>query len=260
MKVPAGFIWHRPVPANWSRELATLTPKSETAPWLLLAWLPGDPWAPVQRWGIYEMVPLHAWWEIIQKHRHRGHKAEQTWEYNILQELEGPNPRDTGYFDTVLNRFVSDAAITRQEWELFHEHKAVPKIFWVIQGSHGGHQRFFSQAQQKLLRGAQLPAEPPAPGSLPYAEFDGRVLDLLARHDRLRNLRVTDEAQQVAARKMVLDLLDNQMGNLLQGQKISLDNVPKADTEGQKVIAEQMEREVAQWVQSGSTNGDQRGE
>ena len=77
MKLPPGFVYDRPVPDRWAEDLAQLAPKNDLRPWLLLAWLSGDPWEPVQRWCVYEMVPLRVWQGLIQSHRRTGKQDDE---------------------------------------------------------------------------------------------------------------------------------------------------------------------------------------
>ena len=51
------FVADRAVPPEWAAQLARLTPVSERVPWLMLVWMPGELWDPVQRWVLYEMFP-----------------------------------------------------------------------------------------------------------------------------------------------------------------------------------------------------------
>jgi len=74
-KLPPGFLYERLVPKRWAEDLAQLTPPNDMLPYLILAWMSGDPWEErqtpngieygVQRWVVYEMVPLRIWWGLI---------------------------------------------------------------------------------------------------------------------------------------------------------------------------------------------------
>jgi hypothetical protein len=257
VNVPDGFQYHRLVPREWQRELEQLTPRSDRTTWLQLAWFPGDPWGPVQRWAIYEMVPLPVWDEIIRGHRAKGYKPEEIWEYVILDCLRGPHPRELGYYDMVLRRFISDSLVTRDEWELFREHNAIPKLYWVIQGENGGHKRTFSKLEQKYLKLAGLPADPPTPGSLPYAPFDRRVMDQLAWRDRLKALKgkLSDDldarsTEQQAFRTHLVKWLENQMQETLESDLIKLGDQPRGED-----MSEQIDTEINNYIETGSTNG-----
>jgi hypothetical protein len=108
---------------------------------------------------------------------------------DILAELKGPPPSKRGnYYDRVLGRFVRnpDVNITERAWNLYQQFGCWGRPFWVIQGDKGGHKRWFSSIEKKFLKLAGLPADPPVPGDLPYADFDERVMEQLRRHDRLQ--------------------------------------------------------------------------
>lgn len=98
----------------------------------------------------------------------------------LLEQFTGPEPewKDDGT--------AKGAMVTRLAWKLFKQYRAVPLMFWVIEGSHGGHQRRFSEPQQKLLQLQGLPPHPPVPGSQPYAPWDNRVVTALAAMDRVK--------------------------------------------------------------------------
>ena len=234
-RIPPGFMYDRSAPREWGEQLHQLAPQSEMVPWLRLAWLSGDPWEPVQRWCVYEMVPLRIWWGIIQAHRSRGKRPEEIWEYEILRHLQGPDPRGMGHWDSVLGKYVTEAEVTRQEWQMHREFKAVPKLFWIIQGDQGGHKRHFSPIEQKYLKMLRLPEDPPAPGDLPYAEFDSRVLFQLQRRDRLhaaqgRLSTVTDEKHpdMVEFRRGLVGYLTDQVTAELESYKLNLDGIPRS--------------------------------
>jgi hypothetical protein len=106
-------------------------------------------------------------------------------------ELEGPNPRENGYFDKILGRFVYRAEclppnITQRQWLLWRSEKAFAEPIWIVQGENGGHKRRFSELEGVILRKAGLPREAPDPGDLPFAPFDDRILDKLTRMGELQ--------------------------------------------------------------------------
>lgn len=59
----------------------------------------------------------------------------------------------------------------------------VPILFWIVQGDRGGHKVRYSEVEATLAQWYGGSREPPAPGSLPYADFDQRVLDALRGYD-----------------------------------------------------------------------------
>lgn len=55
----------------------------------------------------------------------------------------------------------------------------VPFAFWIIQGDQGGHRLHYTPVEAELAQWYTGSREPPEPGSLPYADFDARVLRAL---------------------------------------------------------------------------------
>lgn len=161
----------RTVPRDWATQLAELYPRSEQISWPRLRWEPGYPWEVVERWMIDEMIPPHA---VMP---------------DVLEQLQSPTPPQ-GHWDAVLDEYVhdDDSIITTTAWKLFRETGCWARPFWVIQGTKGGHKRWFSESEKKLLRLHGLPSDPAAPGDLPYAPFDNRVIQKLTQHDLLRDV------------------------------------------------------------------------
>lgn len=270
MKIPPGFEWRRQVPPSWQARLHQLTPKTELTTWLQLAWLSGDPWetstlpdgrqhAGIQRWAIYEMVPLRIWQGIIQAQRARGLKDMDILESYILVGLQGPQPRTLGYYDEVLNRYVTEAEVTQQEWDLFHEHLAVPKLFWIIQGDRGGHRRNFTPMERKYLELRGLPTEAASPGDLPYAEFDERVFEMVARRQRLHAAgsaflgKDEDEygAAMVEFRRQLVEWLTEQQRANLESAKLDLSDLPRSGAKEDDPSAA-IERRTDRFIRTGS--------
>src|SRR4051812_34960665 len=73
------FFYDREAPAEWTAALRELSPFAEDRGWLELVWESGDPWAPVQRWGLWEM--LHP--SVVDP--------------DELAELRGEHPRKFGH-------------------------------------------------------------------------------------------------------------------------------------------------------------------
>lgn len=185
-KVGGGVQYDPPVPswrvAQWQRELDLIAPKSDVLSWLLIHWEPGDFWESntlgegfrpakgIGRWVISQMTPH---WRVPDF---------------ILQDLEGPNPRTFGWWNAREGVFEQrrSCAVNRTQWELFQRHRAYAKPYWVVQGTKGGHLRRYTSVQSKLAQMQGQPAEPPAPGDLPYAEPDRRTFAALARLDLVR--------------------------------------------------------------------------
>lgn len=185
---------------------------------LKLVWEPGDAWDPVERWYLYDCTPRRVFEEAATKRRIMGVSEYDNGDAILIRDLDGPSPREDGYYDPILKEFVHlrERECTLQQWRLWREQGVYGIPWWVIQGDHGGHKRWFNQGEKKALRYAKLPDEPPVPGSLPYAPFDGRVLDRVLHYDRLRQFETklsragvkADQRALVAkARKAYLDHL-----------------------------------------------------
>lgn len=164
------FRWTWEPPASWQQRLDRLFPRSARWSWLKVVWMPGDRWEPVQRWVIYQMTPPQYVPEFL------------------MDALQGPSPRTLGYYDEVLDEFVTDSHITLQQWQLYRETGCHGSPLWIIQGSYGGHKRRFAPSERKSLKLRGFPGETPAPGDLPYATMDNRAFEQLVRWDRLRRL------------------------------------------------------------------------
>lgn len=155
----------------------------------------------VNRLVVFQMVPLA--------------KADAI----TLDALTGPEP------EWRANGTAEGAMVTRLAWRLFREHRAVPLLFWIIEGDHGGHQRRFSEHQQRILRMQGLPDHPPVPGSQPYAPWDNRVKDALLLLDKVRawdkmsdfadrhldELDLEEQAAAAACKSAYLDWLTGQV-------------------------------------------------
>lgn len=177
-------IWEPPeaVPQSVLEGLERIAPQSDRFAWLLPVWVAGDRWQPVNRWFVYQMLP-------------RRHVLPF-----LLRDLEGPNPRSRGTFNRYLpehspRHYRPDPTcmIDRMQWLLWREHGALGRPYWVVQGEHGGHRRRLDYAE-KVVRASRsggwssdAPAaavasaiDVPAPGGLPYAGPDMRVVHKLA--------------------------------------------------------------------------------
>lgn len=177
----------RTVPRDWETQLAELSPRSEQTSWLKLIWEEGYPWEPVERWIIYEMMPAH------------------TVDREILDQLERERPPQ-GYYDAALEEYVPEDGwlITTRAWKLFQQYRCWGRPFWVIQGTKGGNKRWFNATEKKLLQHVGLPSDPPAPGDLPYAPFDNRVVEQLVKLDLLRD--VNGQVRAHLGKKKILTL------------------------------------------------------
>ena len=252
----------RAVPVEWERQLAEYSPPNPRFTWLKLIHEPGDPWdEPVDRFIIYQIIPMHV-------------REDNEFLDGIFSQLEGPSPRQSGnYYDSVLQRFVrgSDLDITQRAWELFRELKeqGLPgwgRPWWVIQGTKGGHKRWFSATEKKMLRLNGLPSDPPAPGELPYADFDHRVMAAIARHDTLRkahgnlgNMRAeagrADRELEKQWRIELLKWLSDQVADIAPDVHKALMKLDKPRDPNAPDWQEVEEKQTENFVETGRTDG-----
>lgn len=191
VRASVGFVHHREPRPEWTAALRDLSPMTDEHGVLAYVWEPGDPWYPAQRWTLQELVPSHA------------------IDYELLQELRGPNPRATGHMCTdvtVPGQFKclcrvkldgwrqedgSASGVTLTQWRVFRETGKFARPFWYVQGDKGGHKAFLTNEEKTYLTAAGYKAELPALGDLPYAEPDARVLEHVKQFNRLRALGLT---------------------------------------------------------------------
>jgi hypothetical protein len=157
------FRWERDVPAGWQDELDRAFPRHEHVSWLKLVWIPGTPDAPVQRWGIYQMVPL-----------------AKTTPY-VLEEP--PVWRPNG-FTHDRPAFYYPGMVPWQQ-KLVRETGQFGMLYWIIQGTKGGHRWMLNETEIGISQAQGRGGDTPRPGKLPYAEFDRRVLAKVALMDRM---------------------------------------------------------------------------
>jgi hypothetical protein len=187
-----GFIHDQRAPDEWVVRLRDVSPRDDEVDWLAFAWEAGDPWVPLQRWGLYGMVHI----------KHILGDLDDDELDSRIEELRGPHPRSEGHlcshkvpgqFQCLCQRKMEAwrggpcNLITLTQWKLFREYDGqyLPVPFWVIEGERGGHKWLFNEEERTLLRMSDLPDEPPTPGSLPYAPFDNRVIEQIMRHNKL---------------------------------------------------------------------------
>jgi hypothetical protein len=170
------------------RFVAPLAPRSSVRAWYLAYWEPGDPWQPVERWAIAQMIPrLHydRAYELDERADLIGTGME-SFETQTVMELDGPNPRHNARYDAILGRLVYEnnalpPLYSLRQWQLWHEHDALANTVWWVQGEHGGHKPRLSHIEKAMAGMAGLPLDTPVPGELPYAPVDQRVTDALQR-------------------------------------------------------------------------------
>jgi hypothetical protein len=143
-----------PDPA-WQVELDAITGVSDHLPRLVVVWEAGTPDEPVQRWVVWELMPK-GW----------GHPE-------ILHSLQHDHPDD--------RKALADV----RQFALWRQHQRLALPFFVVQGHNGGHRLVWSSEEGALMRLLGFDAEPPRPGTLPYAEPDGRTWARIREHNVL---------------------------------------------------------------------------
>lgn len=202
LRVVQEFYETREPDPAWEQALAAFTPPNAVVPYLVLHWKAGSREQPCQRWVLYEMVPLRLVDPVL------------------VDELEGPDPSSVGQWSQHgPRRWMSSSMVSHDQWVLYRKHtafKAYPLLLWVIQGTQGGHRWILSPQESKILRMRHLPDDVPAPGDLPYAEFDNRVIAMLAVRDRLKQV---DIAKRTATRsRAILSANEDQRIREIEGQ------------------------------------------
>lgn len=112
-------------------------------------------WQPIERWIVWELIPT----------------AMMSPSFPAVARMHAPGVEG----GLELDRSMVD----RAQWHLWLETGQYGRMVWIVQGTKGGNQRNFSEWQKLLLARRNLPNEPPYPGQLEYADFDGRALAAL---------------------------------------------------------------------------------
>lgn len=190
--------------ARFNIELLKVSVPNPAGRWLHCYWEPGFPWYPVGRWVIAEVTPR---WVLAKEDEFYESIGERdTAGATAFSELEGPDPWLGGHWcadghcscEKKLNRFAYRSgpdgqriapSITHRQWELYREIGGLAKPIWIVQGTRGGHKRFFNAFEQAILRIRRQPIEAPVPGDLPYAPPDERTLAALREAQRLAKVQ-----------------------------------------------------------------------
>lgn len=265
-EIPQGFEHDREFPAEWMRDLREVSPEpnrdllmnGQAHGFLHPVWEPGDPWLPAQRWMLYEMI------------------HPSLIDPELRKELRGPNPRSEGHMCTTEIIPWQDPClcpyklegwrggpcefITLTQWKLFQRTGLFGRPFWVIQGSGGGHRAFLTEEEIQFLQIAEKEVDLPAPGELPYAPFDARVIKHIVRSNRLRAIgdslreyrkRMGPDYQkhrkdaEKELRRQFVTWIDEQMQDVNEGfiaaaKSGEMDDQPKTDIDWEKVTEESM--------------------
>jgi hypothetical protein len=167
------FVWNREPDASALAALHRLAPPSPQVSHLTLFWCSGTPLAPIQRWLVYQAVPvryltegrLAAFLAYAPCRCATRPLALSGWDRPCPRCGHRPSPER----QQVLDYYLRTGCL------------AAP--FWVVQGHAGGHKWKYSAEEAAWARWAGLPDEPPTAGDLAYAECDQRVIRKLRAHD-----------------------------------------------------------------------------
>lgn len=184
----------------WQAALDGIAPPGGRLSWLRLTWVAGDPWQPIGRWCIYQMLPIDRVNALVR------------------ESLLGPSPRVRGRYDEVLGRFIPDldCNVDLIQWQLFQKTRCYGRPYWVVQGTEGGHKKLFNRAERAVCRMNNAPDEPPAIGDLPYAAPDQRTFDKLLKHDLARSYSYL--LDRVSGSQEVFDMHEQQVIDGVRGQ------------------------------------------
>lgn len=164
----------------WERRIADAFPRSESVSWLCVRWEKGNPWEPINRWVVW----------------HMRHPSLIKNREGLIEELRGPAPRSTGHYCATgwcecaekMGRWFGGAAfqIDQQQWELFQETGCYGTRWWIVQGSEGGHRHRLDRVEARIAKLMGGESDTPAPGDLPYADFDYRAYEKIVLADKVR--------------------------------------------------------------------------
>lgn len=199
------------MPAGWQAELDRAFPRHEHVSWLKLVWLAGTPERPIQRWGIYQMVPIGATTEAVldpepEYRQNYVTRARVPFHFPLFVPWQREMVRETGQFGV---------------------------LYWIIQGTKGGHRWMLTDIEGMICEANGAAKDPPAAGSLEYADFDQRVLAKVAVMDKMAKYegivrfyeRNPDELDQEDAksvqemRRVMWSWLDSQVEQMVDENK-----------------------------------------
>lgn len=154
-------------PKAWVDDLATVAPRSERLPWLMLAHH-----GAADRWVVYVAIPDatvdgHS---MISPERRMILSGKPWWEL--------PTSQQAGRKHTV----------SAFQWEMYRKHRVDTRPFWCLQGTEGGTPAIYSDIEKAILKAQGMPVDPPAPGALCYADWTERTKQQVVARDRLARM------------------------------------------------------------------------
>ena len=189
------FRWDRTPDPAWQAALDQAFPRSANGSGLVVRWQPGTPESPVQRWVVDQWLPVE---QCFCMDYANGGRVPIPVMAHYLREL-ARNRADLPPWLARIHRVVTD-------------HGCLPVPLWIVQGVEGGHPVTYSTVDRIWAQYRTGQPDAPAPGSLPYADFDERVVQGLVQRDRWRGVWSTAlaeaEGREDEAERAVRRLLD----------------------------------------------------
>lgn len=189
------FRWDRTPDPAWQAALDQAFPRASNGSGVVVRWQPGDLESPVQRWVVDQWLPV-----------------SQCYSMDFANGTRVPIP--------VMGHYLRELARNRAElppWlarihRVVQDHGCLPVPLWIVQGTDGGHPVTFGTVDRIWAQYRTGSADAPAPGSLPYADFDGRVVQGLVERDRWRGVwnsaLAEAEGREEEAERRVRRLID----------------------------------------------------
>lgn len=188
------FSWQEPLPEAWRKDLAAISPASPHLGHAELWWEAGFPWAPVQRWLVYQCIPLATmsrdtqldWAELMEMEQ--PCRCSYIWTAGaVCSRCLTPWPCECGAHTQPDSYRCPHCKRVRSQGrtnliDAFRRgYHAQP--LWVIQGESGGHKLRYTSAERIIAARLGMAPTPPEPGALPYAPYDSRVRTNLLNYD-----------------------------------------------------------------------------
>lgn len=180
------FVQRMDPPHPWVIALDAISPCHDRLSHLELWWEAGLPWAPVQRWVLYQLQPftgMHEdgvldWLALLDLERpcqcaYEWARAPEAYTIGMAIPRELARCQRCQRMRTPSRTNILTAAL--------QGYQAAP--FWVLQGAQGGHKLQYTTEESTLASGLGMSGKPPVPGALPYAPFDLRVVANLRAYD-----------------------------------------------------------------------------
>ena len=201
-------------PKEWVDALASAFPQDRMTEYPVFMWEEGRDYViegnthdeVVQRWMLYGTYPAEAFNPL---------DAENgEWNAAVLKEFQGPSPESLTTIVRIPEKGARVVRVTpgtgfvnQRMWEIFQVTGRVSRPIWCIQGHHGGTPMRYQPIERARCIKMGLPQTPPMPGTLPYADFDNRVIEALKQREM-----IYDTASKVGKRKRMVGYLNKENG------------------------------------------------